>query len=306
MSSAELIAGIYAASPTPIAPDGSADRDSLIAHCRWLLDNGCAGIAPLGTTGEANSLSFVNRLAIIEAIAAARIPLNRVIVGTGSCAVGDTVRLTQHALEHGYPNVLVLPPFYYKGVSDDGLFAYFSTVIERLADPRLRLNLYHFPQMSAVPISLGLIKRLRAAFGDTVAGIKDSSGDWSNTKSMIETVPGFRVFSGSEQFLSENLALGGAGCISATTNVTAPIAARLLAGRNRGGDDPQREITEIRLALQKFPLVQAVKKVLHWRTGDAAWTRILPPLSSLSLNVEENLRKALAQFSLFGPDACSN
>jgi len=296
LPSTELINGAYAAALTPITADGRPDGDRLVAHCRWLLANGCTGIAPLGTTGEANSLSLDGRRTVITAVAAARIPAHQVIIGTGSCAVGDTVALTRHALELGYPNVLVLPPFYYKGVSDDGLFAFFSAVIESLNDSRLRLYLYHIPPVAVVPISLKLMARLRAAFGEVVAGLKDSSGDWANTKAVLETYPGFRAFSGSEAFLADNLAAGGPGCISATTNITAPLAAKVLASDGRERDDVQRELTEIRLALQKFPLIAALKRIMEWRTGDPSWRHILPPNAPLSREAEADLKATVARF----------
>lgn len=300
MPSTDLVNGVYAAALTPITPDGQTDCDSLVAHCRWLLANGCDGIAPLGTTGEANSQSLESRLAVIDAIAAAKISASKVIIGTGSCSIGDTVRLTRHAVQLGYPNVLVLPPFFYKGISDDGLFAFFSSVIEGLNDSRLRLYLYHFPQMSAVPFSLELIGRLRDAFGEVVAGLKDSSGDWANTKSILEAFPGFRAFSGSEQFLSDNLALGGPGCISATTNVTAPLAAKVFANSGPDRNEHQRELTKARLALQKFPLIPALKRIVEWQTGGLSWRNILPPNSHLSREAEVDLRETVTRFKLIG------
>ncbi|MGH7186772.1 MAG: dihydrodipicolinate synthase family protein, partial [Pseudomonadota bacterium] len=246
--------------------------------------------------GEANSLSLEGRGAVITAVAAAGFPAQQVIIGTGSCAVGDTVALTRHALDSGYPNVLVLPPFYYKGVSDDGLFAFFSSVIESLHDFRLRLYLYHIPPMAIVPISLKLIGRLRETFGEVVAGLKDSSGDWTNTKAVLETYPRFRAFSGSEAFLADNLAAGGPGCISATTNITAPLAAKVLASHGRDRDALQRQLTEIRLALQKVPLIPALKRIMEWRTGDPAWRHILPPNTPLSREAEADLKATVTRF----------
>lgn len=296
MMTSDLLDGAYAAALTPMTADGQPDGDRLVAHCRWLLSSGCTGLAPLGTTGEANSISLDGRRSVIAAIAAAGIPARQVIFGTGSCAVGDTIALTRHALESGYPNVLVLPPFYYKGVSDDGLFAFFASLVEGLNDPRLRLYLYHIPPVAIVPISLKLIGRLRETFGEVVAGLKDSSGDWANTKAALEAYPGFRAFSGSEAFLADNLAAGGPGCISATTNVTAPLAAKVLASRGRDRDALQRQLTEIRLALQKVPLIPALKRIMEWRTGDPSWRHILPPNTPLSREAEADLRATVARY----------
>jgi 4-hydroxy-tetrahydrodipicolinate synthase len=299
VTSIELVDGVYAAALTPMTSAGIADHGMAIGHCRWLLENGCDGLAPLGTTGEANSQSLADRMALIEAISAAGIPANRVVIGTGGCALGDTVALTRCAVDAGFPNALVLPPFYYKGVSDDGLFAYFAALIERVAEPRLRLYLYHFPKMSTVPLSAALIGRLREAFGDVVAGLKDSSGDWANTQNLIDTYPGFRVFSGSEEFLSANVAAGGPGCISATVNVTAPLAARVLRAGPADRERLQRDLTALRLVLQGFATVPALKRIMEWHTGNPAWRNILPPLLALSAAESADLRRALAEFPLF-------
>lgn len=299
MTSTELIDGVYAAALTPLTPAGAPDREMAVGHCRWLLENGCDGVALLGTTGEANSLSQADRMALIEAVAAAGIAANRVVVGTGGCALGDTVALTRCAIDAGFPNALVLPPFYYKGVGDDGLFAYYAALIERLAEPRLRLYLYHFPQMSAVPLGPALIGRLRDAFGEVVAGLKDSSGDWAHTRHLIDTFPGFRVFSGSEQFLSDNVAAGGAGCISATVNVTAPLAARVLRAEPAVRARPQGELTAIRTALQDFSLIPALKCIFEWHTDNPAWRNLLPPLFALSEAEAAELRRKIADFPLF-------
>lgn len=299
MPSSELVDGAYAAALTPMTADMAPDTAAHIAHCQWLLKNGCDGIAPLGTTGEANSIGLDHRSAVIKAIAAAKLPSERVIIGTGNCAVQDTLRLTREAVKHGYPNVLVLPPFYYKSVSDDGLFAFFAKIIETVNDPALRLYLYHFPQMSAVPITQELVGRLRDAYGPVVAGLKDSSGDWSNTKAMMDAFPGFRAFSGTEQYLSDNLKAGGPGCISATTNVTAPLAGKVVNASEAARDALQQELTELRLVLQQFPLVAALKQIMEWHTGENHWQTILPPLTALSPERAEELKQAISGFALF-------
>ena len=187
--------GVYAAVLTPFGEDLEPNAEAYVAHCRWLLANGCDGLAPLGTTGEANSLSVAQRLGLIEAGAAAGLPMERCIIGTGSAALADAVTVTKAALEAGSTGALLLPPFYYKNPSEDGLFAFFSEVIQRVGDGRLRLYLYHFPQMSAVPVTPALIARLKAAYGDVIAGVKDSSGDWSYTATLLEEIPALRRLS---------------------------------------------------------------------------------------------------------------
>ena len=277
-SGSEFPKGVAAAALTPMKADFSVDHERLVAHCRWLLDEGCNGIALMGTTGEANSLDAAERMALLEAVVEAGIAKHRLMVGTGCCSFPETVALTRHALELGVHNVLMLPPFYYKKVSDDGLFASFAHVIEQVGDDNLRLYLYHFPNMSSIPLSFGLIERLLERYPGVVAGIKDSSRDWQHSAAMIERFPGFRVYPGTEQFLLNALRAGGPGCISATTNVTGSLAARVYASRNAAGVDAlQGHLTEMRLALQEYPAVPALKALIASYYGDEAWTHVRPP-----------------------------
>src|SRR5690349_1291378 len=212
--SSHRVRGVFAPVVTPFEADLRPDAMRLVRHCRWLLEQD-AGLAVFGTNSEANSLTVREKLHLLDVLAAAGIPAERMMPGTGCCAFPDTVELTRRAVAQGCAGVLMLPPFYYKGVSDDGLFASYAEVIERVADDRLRIYLYHIPPVSQVPITLALIERLLARYPRIVAGVKDSSGDWSNTRAMIERFApqGFRVFSGSETFLLATLRAGGAGCI---------------------------------------------------------------------------------------------
>jgi 4-hydroxy-tetrahydrodipicolinate synthase len=286
--------GVYAAIMKPLTRDFQIDLPLLVAHGRWLLANGCDGLAPLGTTGEANSLSVDQRLRVIDAMASAGLPMARMIVGTGSCALADAVELTRAALAAGCPNVLMLPPFYYKNPSDAGLHAFFACLIDRVNDQRLRVYLYHFPQVSAVPITTGVIERLRASHGaETIAGLKDSSGDWTNTKMLLERFPGFDVFSGTEHYLSQNLAAGGPGCISATTNVTAPIARLVMGAAGPAQAQIQEGLSELRLIIQGFPLIPALKHIKAELSGEPAWRRLLPPLMALEAAQAEALMAKL-------------
>ena len=275
--------GVYAAALTPQKDDLSPDLDRLIAHYRWLLANGCDGIAPLGTTGEANSFSVDERLGVIEAIAAADLPRERMIVGTGCCAVPDSVCLTRACLAAGMANVLVLPPFYYKGVSDDGLYAAFAEVIERTGDDRLRLYIYNFPQMTGLKTSHALIERLLAAYPGTVVGTKDSSGDWDNMAEMCRRFPGFEVFPGTERYLLAGLRAGGVGCISATTNVTAPMAAKVYAQwESARADALQERLTAVRTVIEGYPAIPALKRLMARQSGEPAWRNLRPPLVPLT------------------------
>ena len=270
--------GVYAAVLTPFTDRLEPDLAAFVAHCRWLLANGCDGLAPLGTTGEANSLSVAQRLALVEAAAGSGLPMARCIFGAGSCALADAVRVTRAVVEAGGGGALLLPPFYYKNPDEDGLYAFFSEVVQRVADARLRLYLYHIPQISTVPIPVSLVARLKTQYGATIAGLKDSSGDWQVTATFLKEFPGFGVFSGSEEFLLPNLRAGGVGCISASTNVTAPLARPVYAAwRAKEADALQHGLTEVRLIFQSYPLQAALKEVMARLTGQPQWRVLLPP-----------------------------
>ena len=263
---------------TPLSRALEPDPSLFVAHCRWLLDQGCDGLVPIGTTGEGNSLSVKQRLALIDAIAGSSIPMTRFIIGSGSCALADAVEVTRAAVVAGAAGVLVVPPFYYKQPSEEGLFDFYSEVIQRVADNRLRIYLYHFPQLSAVPITAPLIRRLREAYPETIAGLKDSSGDWSYSAAILKEFPGFGVFSGTEELLLANLRAGGVGCISANVNITAPLArAVYLAWREERAGLLQNDLDAAALVLQKYPLPAALKHLMSTITGNPDWLNILPP-----------------------------
>jgi len=269
--------GVYAAALTPLGDDLAPDHAALVAHYRWLLDQGCDGIVSLGTTGEANSFSLDERLALLDALGETELP-PRLVVGTGCCAIPDSVRLTRKAIEIGAAGVLVLPPFYFKGVSDDGLFAAYAEVIERVADPRLSLYLYHFPKMTGLELGLELIARLIAAYPENVVGLKNSSGDWDNIRAMLEAFPGFDIFAGSEEFLLPTLRAGGPGCMSATVNLLAPQTAALYAEwRGPGAEDLQARLTALRRALSGLPAIPTMKAILARERG-GHWAAVRPPL----------------------------
>ena len=275
--------GVFAAALTPLTADLAPDIARLAGHCRWLLGHGCDGLAVLGTTGEANSFSVDERLRILDGLAEAGIPGPALMPGTGCCAVPDTVRLTRRAVEMGAAGVLVLPPFYYKNVSDDGLFAAYSEVIEGVGDARLKVYLYHFPQMSAAPISYALIERLLDRYPDTVAGMKDSSGDVDNMCGAARAFPGFSVFSGSDELMLPLLEAGGAGCITAVSNVASALAARVYAGWRDGADIEADNalLVAVRQAIVRYPLSAALKEIMARLTGDDDWRRVRPPLVTM-------------------------
>ena len=225
------MSGVLCPVITPFTDDLEPDAERLIHQCQWLLSQN-VGLAVFGTNSEANSLSVDEKILLLDRLVDAGIDTTRMMPGTGCCALSDSVRLTAHAVELGCAGTLMLPPFYYKGVSDDGLYASFSEVIERVGNSSLRIYLYHIPPVSNVGISLDLIERLVKTYPDIVVGIKDSSGDWDNTSAMLDRRwDDFRVFAGSESFLLANMRGGGSGCISATANIN-PAAIDNLYQKN--------------------------------------------------------------------------
>src|SRR5918995_7159945 len=216
--------GILAAVLTPMDQNLNPDHQAFAAHCQRLLVAGCHGLSVFGTTGEANSLSVDERLVALEALVESGVPPEKLLPGTGSCALTDTVRLSRAALEAGTAGALVLPPFYYKGVGDDGLFRFFAEVVERVGDDRLRLYLYHIPQMTGVDLGLSLISRLIDAYPGVVVGTKDSSSDRKRIMTLCREFPDFSVLAGTETLLLETLGSGCEGCISPTGDVPPPLA----------------------------------------------------------------------------------
>ena len=292
--------GVFSAALTPLDAELAPDHARFVAHCRHLLDEGCDGIALLGTTGEANSFSVAERTALLEAVVAAGIAPQRLLPGTGVAALSETIALTRHALSVGVDTVVMLPPFYYKGVSDDGIYASYSEIVQRIGDARLKVVLYHIPQMSAQPISHALIERLRAAYPATFVGIKDSSGDFANMTAMVDRFPGFSVLVGADPLLLPLLRKGGAGCITATSNLVARDLAYVYKHFRDSDDDAtlqaaQARIVKARELVSRFPQMASLKTLVAERTGHAGWQRLRPPLEALpSAQAKELLATAAA------------
>jgi 4-hydroxy-tetrahydrodipicolinate synthase len=225
------------------------------------------------------------RLAALEALVESGVPPEKLLPGTGSCALTDTVRLSRAALEAGAAGALVLPPFYYKGVGDDGLFRFFAEVIERVGDDSLRLYLYHIPQMTGVDLGLPLISHLIDAYPGVVVGTKDSSGDRERIMTLCREFPDFSVLAGTETLLLETLRSGGEGCISATVNVTSRLARQVYDAHVSGKDDEaevlQERLTQLRASIETYPVIPALKQLMARLTGDQEWRNIRPPLSGL-------------------------
>jgi len=291
------ISGVLSPVVTPFGADLTPDAERFARHCRWLLSQN-VGLAVFGTNSEANSLSVEEKIELLDGLVAAGLDPARMMPGTGCCALPDSVRLTAHAMKLGCGGVLMLPPFYYKGVSDDGLFQSFAEVIERVGDARLRVYLYHIPPVAQVPITLALVERLRKAYPTQIAGMKDSGGEWSNTKAFLDAFArsGFDVFAGSETFLLQNMRHGGAGCISATANVhPGPIARLFDSWRAADADAQQARLDVIRGVFQKFPMIPALKSAIAHHGGDAGWATVRPPLVALTAAQANALAAELEQ-----------
>lgn len=292
MKNLKRITGVLSPVVTPFGKDLAPDAARFVRHCKWLLANGCSGLAVFGTNSEANSMSVGEKLELLEALVAGGVPAAALMPGTGHCALTDSVAMTRRAVELGCGGVLMLPPFYYKGVSDEGLYRNFAEVIERVGDDRLRLYLYHIPPVSQVPITLGLIERLLKQYPGAVAGLKDSSGDWSNTKAVLDAFAkaGFDVFAGSEVFLLDNMRHGGKGCITATGNVNPGAIDQVYRNwQAPNADALQAGITATRKIVQKVPMIPALKAIIASYGNDPQWRTVRPPLVELERSQEEGL-----------------
>jgi 4-hydroxy-tetrahydrodipicolinate synthase len=286
-----LFGGVNAAVLTAMNADLSIDLDRMAAHSRWLLANGCNGLGILGTTGEANSLGIEERISVMEGMIERGIPANVLLPGTGTTAITDTVKLTRRAEALGCRGALLLPPFFYKNPSEDGLFAYFSEVIQRVGGD-IKIYLYHFPAQSAVPFTVELVGRLLKAFPGKVKGIKDSSGDFANTKSYADhfAKDGFEVFCGDDGALRNLLHAGGAGCITAAANVGSAVSAVVYRNwDNAEGETAQVQLSAIRKAVVSAPLIPGLKALVARNTGNPAWNHQRPPHMPLAADAAAKL-----------------
>jgi 4-hydroxy-tetrahydrodipicolinate synthase len=301
----QRIRGVLAPVVTPFTADLSPDPERFIRHCQWLLSQNC-GLAVFGTNSEANSMAANERSTLLDALVAAGIDPARMMPGTGCCSITETVELTTHAVKHGCAGVLMLPPFYYKDVSEEGLYRYFSEVVQRVGDTRLKIYLYHIPPVAIVGITPKLVERLLKAYPNAIAGMKDSSGDWNNTKTFLDAFAetarpartGFDVFVGSESFLLANMRNGGVGTISATANVN-PAAIHELYRQWNTSDDADQQQSKLNIVREvfsnrKFPsMIAALKQAIAIYGNDPEWTRVRPPLVELTTEQAESLAAEL-------------
>lgn len=299
----EKIRGVIAPILTPFNDDLSVAVSLYVAHAKWLFDQGCAAIAPFGTTGEALSVGIDERIAAIKALIDGGIDPAQMIPGTGLSNVADTARLSRACLDMGCAAVMTLPPFYFKGVAEDGLYLHFTQLIEAIG-PDARIFLYHIPPIAIVGIPPTLAARLHAEFPEQIVGIKDSSGDWDNTRSLLD-IDGMIVFPGSELPLLDALELGAPGCISATANINAGAIARIVDLYDQGDIAAARALHEtvsrFRLIVQDYDPIPAQKRLLAIFTGDARWATVRPPLTAMSEERGDELADILKRDFDFGP-----
>jgi 4-hydroxy-tetrahydrodipicolinate synthase len=286
-----LIHGLWCATLTPVTADGAIDHPRFAAHAHSLFAQGVAGIAPFGTTGEGQSFSVDERRAGLDALLAAAVPAARIVAGTGCASLTETVALTRHAVAAGCTACLVLPPFFWKDASDEGLFTWYARLIDGVSDPRLRILLYHLPQVSAVPLSVDLVARLAAAFPGVIAGIKDSEGNWEHTFALLTRVPQLTIVIGHEPHLPKLMRAGGAGTICGVANVYPGLVRALMsAGVTR--DDEARIAKFIEIAFMQ-PFLAGFKSMVADRMGDPGWLNVRPPLVPLRDEQRRALRRAL-------------
>jgi len=283
--------GVYTASLTPLTASFEPNIPALVRHAQWLLESGSDGVALLGSTGEANSLTLEQRLSIIEQTAR-ELPPDRLMLGTGSCALQDSVRLTKASVDAGVFSVLVIPPFYYKPQSDESVLRFYSELISSVDEPRLRIIFYNFPKLSGYNFSVKILQELRQRFGDIAAGIKESSGEWKNMLGIVQNIPDFMVYTGTETLLLDILKKGGAGCITATANLIAPECQRVYQAwknnKQRVAEQAQMNLTDLRKTLENYPLVSELKSLFASKTNAEEWDNMLPPFAPiLDKQVEE-------------------
>lgn len=289
---------------TPFMADGSPDTKKLLKQCQWLEANG-VGQAIFGTNSEGNSMSASQKMGALTALIEGGLNPAHMMPGTGATSIDAAVNMTRHAIQHECAGVLMLPPFYYKDVTDDGLFAYFSEVIQKVGDAGLQIYIYNIPPVTKINLSLSLLERLAKEYPKTVIGMKDSSGDWSYTESVIKLLApsGFRVYAGSEVFLMRTLRAGGVGCISATANVNPKAIAELAAHwRESDADQRQTGLDQVRSIFAQYQMIAGMKTAVAHYSKDVEWLRVRPPLMQLNADQQAKLLKELESihFSMLG------
>ena len=296
MQQGRNFSGVIAPVLTPFGSDGNPDPERFLDHAHWLIEEGCTALAPFGTTSEANSVGLDERMELLETLIDGGIDAAMLMPGTGMCSTTDAIILTEHAMECGCGGVLMLPPFYYKGPSEEGLFQFFANVIEEVDDDNLAIYLYHIPPVAQVGFSLSLISRLKSEFPDVIRGMKDSSGDWSNMQAVMSAHPELEFFPGSELHLLDGLRAGAAGVISATANVSpGPMRELFDTWQQPGADEQQAKISALREAVQAYPVIPLLKAIVAHYRQDPGWALVRPPFTPLERDVAAQAVDQLAK-----------
>jgi len=294
--------GVFTATLTPMDNNLNADYPRLVNHLKWLLSGGNDGIGLLGSTGEANSFSVEERMHILDAVIGGGIPADKLIVGTGCCSITDTVTLTRHAHSKGVGGILVLPPFYYKGITDTGLETYFAKLLEKAGENELQIYLYHFPKLTGLPYSASLCERLVAKYPRNIIGMKDSGGDWLHMEEILKAIPGFRLYTGNEKFLLSTLKAGGAGCITAGANLISSEAVMVYkAWRQGSGEKEQSRLSVLRETLEAYPFIGSLKYIFAKWSGIDSWLNLRPPNVIISEDQGKMLEQKLKQINFSNP-----
>lgn len=293
------ISGVFAAAVTPLKATGAPDLDSFPGFLEFLANRGCHGALLLGTTGEGPSFSFDERVAIWRASAAGRPKDFILMAGTGTPSLAETIALNQTAFDLGYDAVVVLPPYFFRNASEDGLFTWFSQVIEQSVPEGRWLLGYNIPAVSGVPLSVSLLLRLNAAFPSRFGGLKDSTGDFESSKSYVAALPGKSVLVGNDKLMAPGLAEGAAGCITALAN-TRSLELRSIYDAHARGEmtsEMQAALDPIRSAMDAMPSAPAyLKALLHAQHEFPLWP-VRAPLQDFSSRQTQQALSALEPIS---------
>lgn len=267
--------GISTALLTPFNSDGSLNLPLFCRHANWVLQNGANGVTPFGTTGEGASIAFGERTGAISALIDSGVPIEKMTLGLCGTAIGDVVLQVQQGIGFGITRFLLLPPFYFKGLDDAGLFEWHAKLFAA-SDPKARFILYHIPQVTQVSLSVDLVKRLHAAFPDRVLAIKDSAGQWDNSRALLESseIP---VLVGDERLLHKAAAMGGAGSICGLANLYPRRMQTLFDTRT----EDAALSSDVDLIVS-VPVIPALKQAMVARTGIAGWGNVRAPLRALT------------------------
>jgi 4-hydroxy-tetrahydrodipicolinate synthase len=291
-----LIKGLIAPILTPFDNQLKVDQKMYNDLAQNLMENGCSGLAPFGTTGESLSVGNKERMIAIEGLVKSGINPNTLIPGTGLCNLPDTIEITKHAIDLGCLGAMTLPPFYFKGMSDDGLYEYFEKLIEGVNDSRLKIYLYHIPQVCGVGLSIDLVQKLKSSYPQFIIGIKDSSGVWENTEALLK-IKGLVVYPGAELPVIEAIKLGAPGCISATANLNSKDISKVIdlchSGDWKEAEELQKKVKSVRLLFQDYAPIPAQKSLLALQTKNTMWNNLRPPFVPISENKTNELANKL-------------